>query len=132
MIGTPYQQSLPVLMRSDRQILPMAAMNQRSHCQLTLVPCCCRTILLSAFSYRSTVTWTAWRSLGSVQPFSPHPRSLVSAKFVSDELMKPRLTWVLLSCSFIVLAGCTRLTNMMTFNGVSEIPPLTEPDLDDD
>ncbi|MEO2034003.1 MAG: hypothetical protein ABGZ35_18165 [Planctomycetaceae bacterium] len=46
--------------------------------------------------------------------------------------MKPRLTWVLLSCSFIVLAGCTRLTNMMTFNGVSEIPPLTEPDLDDD
>lgn len=52
--------------------------------------------------------------------------------FVSDELMKPRLTWVLLSCSFIVLAGCTRLTNMMTFNGVSEIPPLTEPDLDDE
>jgi len=46
--------------------------------------------------------------------------------------MKPRLTLLLLFCCLPLAAGCTRLTNMMTFNGVSEIPPLTEPDLDDE
>lgn len=45
--------------------------------------------------------------------------------------MKPRLL-LLLCLSCLVVSGCTRLTNMMTFNGVSEIPPLTEPDLDDE
>ena len=46
--------------------------------------------------------------------------------------MKPRLTLLLLFCSLFLTAGCTRLTNLVTFNGVSEIPPLTEPVLDDE
>ena len=45
--------------------------------------------------------------------------------------MKPRVL-LLLCLASLSFAGCTRLTNMMTFNGVSEIPPLTEPDLDDE
>ncbi len=48
-----------------------------------------------------------------------------------DEVMKPQRLLVLCLVS-LCLAGCARLTNMMTFNGVSEIPPLTEPDLDDE
>ena len=47
-------------------------------------------------------------------------------------LMNLRLTWLLLSCGLLFLAGCTRLTNLVTFNGVSEIPRLSEPDLDDE
>lgn len=58
--------------------------------------------------------------------------SVVLVIFRSDELMNLRLTWLLLSCSLIFLAGCTRLTNLITFNGASEIPHLTEPDLDDE
>ena len=58
--------------------------------------------------------------------------SVVLVVFRPDELMNLRLTWLLLSCSLIFLAGCTRLTNLVTFNGVSEIPHLTEPDLDDE
>lgn len=45
--------------------------------------------------------------------------------------MKTRLL-MLLCLGSLMTAGCTRLTNLMTFNGVSEIPPLTEPDLDDE
>ncbi|MCH2203451.1 MAG: hypothetical protein MK102_15905 [Fuerstiella sp.] len=46
--------------------------------------------------------------------------------------MKLRLTWLLLCVSLILLPGCARLTNIMTFNGVSDIPTLTEPVLDDE
>jgi hypothetical protein len=46
--------------------------------------------------------------------------------------MKQRLTILLLFSSVSLVVGCARLTNMMTFSGVSEIPTLTEPDLDDE
>ncbi len=45
--------------------------------------------------------------------------------------MKKRLTSLLLLLS-LALTGCARFTNMMAFDGVSEIPTLTEPDLDDE
>jgi hypothetical protein len=46
--------------------------------------------------------------------------------------MKQRLTLLLLFCSLSLMVGCARLANIMTFSGVSEIPTLTEPDLDDE
>ena len=39
---------------------------------------------------------------------------------------------VLLLLSGLFAVGCTQLTNLMTFNGLSEIPELTEPDIDDE
>ncbi|MCH2209675.1 MAG: hypothetical protein MK110_00115 [Fuerstiella sp.] len=46
--------------------------------------------------------------------------------------MKSRLTCLLLYVSLILLPGCARLSNMMAFNGVSDVPKLTEPVLDDE
>jgi|GEM_PF-5292318 len=46
-------------------------------------------------------------------------------------LMKKRLTYLLLLLS-LSLTGCARFTNMMALDGVSEVPMMTEPDLDDE
>jgi len=45
--------------------------------------------------------------------------------------MKQRLTCLLLLVS-LALTGCARFTNMMALDSVSEIPTMTEPDLDDE
>jgi hypothetical protein len=50
---------------------------------------------------------------------------------VLDSLMKQRLSCLLLLFS-LAIAGCARFTNMTAFDGVSKIPTMTEPDLDDE
>jgi len=72
------------------------------------------------------------RLFWAAKPFAPVPDSYENSFFVTEDLMKQRLTLLLLLWSVSLMVGCANLSNMMTFSGVSEIPTLTEPDLDDE